>query len=111
MPRIVQALTRLTVLLVLASQLVAAESARVTPPSGAERPEPHKVHVTADEIGAVAEGDGAVAQIQIGTTSTNPARSRQVTIHVGKIVRKAIGPHAVACIQLPSKEETGKCEQ
>lgn len=110
MRRMITVVSWMTVPLLLASQLAVAESSRATTPSRAERDGAQEVRVTADEIVSVAQGEGAVAQIQIANTPTQPGRHRRVTVHVGKITRQAVGPHAVACIQIPSEEDVGECK-
>jgi len=110
MRRIVHVVTWMTVPLILAGHL-AAESARTPPPSTAPPHSEQEVHVTADDISAVATGDGAVAQVRIGNTPAHPRHTTRVTVRVGTIVRKAVGPGAVACVDIPAEEDHKACEQ
>ena len=110
MRRLIHLMTWMTVPLVLAGHL-AAESTRTPPLSPAPVHGDQEVQVTADDIRAVATGDGAVAQIRIGNTPAHPQHTKRVTVRVGTIVRKAVGPGAVACVEIPTEEDHKACEE
>ena len=100
----------LAVLLLVGGQPAGAEPSRVSPKPMAERKEERKVRVTVNEVVSIAIGESAVAHTRLANKTAQSAGSQAVTIRIGKIAHKAVGPKASACIQIPFVADPGTCE-
>lgn len=107
----VKVVSWMAVPLLVGCQDVGAAAARRPTPSDTTVHGTHEVHIEVDEVTAVAQGEGAVANVQIGNQSGHVQGTQRRTVRLGKVTRKAIGPKAQACIQIPVEDDASPCQQ
>lgn len=110
MKKITGAAVWMVLFLLAGSQCPRAEPARQSPKPTASAPGERREQIQVDEVVAIAVGHKAVANTQIGSRSVQAAGNRHVTVRVGKVQQRAVGPNASVCVQIPFLAGQSVCE-